>query len=162
MAKRGYDFQIEVIGKSVYDDAKWHSGGDFPEDLPPSAGATHIGMFLAWAMSREMVSEKHMGNPVPEKPGQYLLQRCEGMLRFEDLCGIGNEFAWNYYSVRNKYVDDLQEIARGLPTAYHLCDDLSTLQKVSLACDRRFKAWRRGKCFEAVSEIAGSSGDSKA
>ena len=33
-----------------YDDAGWHVGGDFPDDLPPEAGATHIGMFAAWCM----------------------------------------------------------------------------------------------------------------
>jgi len=33
-----------------YDDASWHYGGDFPDDLPDEAGATHTGMFLAWAL----------------------------------------------------------------------------------------------------------------
>lgn len=33
-----------------YDDASWHVGGDFPKELPPEAGATHIGMFAAWCM----------------------------------------------------------------------------------------------------------------
>src|SRR6266404_3538306 len=33
-----------------YDDASWHYGGDFPEDLPREAGATHTGMFVAWAL----------------------------------------------------------------------------------------------------------------
>ena len=27
-----------------YDDASWHYGGDFPDDLPEENGATHIGM----------------------------------------------------------------------------------------------------------------------
>ena len=31
-----------------YDDASWHYEGAYPADLPPEAGATHIGMFLAW------------------------------------------------------------------------------------------------------------------
>ncbi|RML48695.1 DUF7832 domain-containing protein [Pseudomonas avellanae] len=30
-----------------YDDASWHYNGNFPSDLPDTAGATHIGMFLA-------------------------------------------------------------------------------------------------------------------
>lgn len=33
-----------------YDDASWHCAGDFPKDLPEAAGATHTGMFLAWAL----------------------------------------------------------------------------------------------------------------
>ena len=33
-----------------YDDWSRHGGGNFPADLPPEAGATHAGMFLAWAL----------------------------------------------------------------------------------------------------------------
>ncbi|WP_441328174.1 DUF7832 domain-containing protein [Mesorhizobium album] len=33
-----------------YDDASWHSGGNFPRELPPEAGATHIAMFVAWPL----------------------------------------------------------------------------------------------------------------
>lgn len=32
-----------------YDDVSWHSEGSLPSDLPYTAGATHAGMFLAWA-----------------------------------------------------------------------------------------------------------------
>ena len=40
------------------DNANWHYGGDgFPEDLPPEAGGTHIGMFLAWAIINHLESE---------------------------------------------------------------------------------------------------------
>ena len=42
-----------------YDDAYWHYRGEFPTELPASAGATHIGMFVAWALlaglGRELV-----------------------------------------------------------------------------------------------------------
>jgi len=37
-----------------YDDASWHSEGDFPGDLRAEAGATHIGMFFAWLMLNGM------------------------------------------------------------------------------------------------------------
>ena len=33
-----------------YDDASWHYGGDFPSELSSDAGATHIGMFVTWAL----------------------------------------------------------------------------------------------------------------
>lgn len=42
-----------------YDDASWHSGGDFPKDLPASAGATHIGMYAAWALQSGLAGELH-------------------------------------------------------------------------------------------------------
>lgn len=37
-----------------YDDSTWHTDGDFPADLPPEAGATHIGMFMAWALAQNL------------------------------------------------------------------------------------------------------------
>jgi hypothetical protein len=43
-----------------YDDASWHYGGDYPNDLPSEAAATHIGMFLAWAILRDLVGDLHI------------------------------------------------------------------------------------------------------
>ncbi len=42
-----------------YDDASWHYDGDFPSDLPTEAGATHIGMFVAWGMLNGLAGELH-------------------------------------------------------------------------------------------------------
>jgi hypothetical protein len=36
-----------------YDDASWHYGGDYPEDLPNENVATHIGMFLQWCIEND-------------------------------------------------------------------------------------------------------------
>ncbi|RYD71964.1 MAG: hypothetical protein EOP53_22755 [Sphingobacteriales bacterium] len=40
-----------------YDDAFWHYGGDFPEELEKEAGATHIGMFISWCIDNNLMSE---------------------------------------------------------------------------------------------------------
>ena len=40
-----------------YDDASWHYGGKFPKNLPPEAGATHTGMFVAWALLNGLAGE---------------------------------------------------------------------------------------------------------
>ena len=42
-----------------YDDASWHYGGDFPADLADEAGATHTGMFVAWALLSGLGGELH-------------------------------------------------------------------------------------------------------
>ena len=44
----------------TYDKADWHYGGDFPSDLKPEDGATHIGMFLAWIIENDLISEFHL------------------------------------------------------------------------------------------------------
>lgn len=43
----------------AYDKMDWHYGGNFPEDLPPENGGTHIGMFLAWAIIQGLSGELH-------------------------------------------------------------------------------------------------------
>lgn len=70
-----------------YDDASWHYGGDFPEELPDEAGATHTGIFLAWALLVGLSGEFHVDDS-PEDiprlkmrsltPGQFFLESCDG------------------------------------------------------------------------------------
>jgi hypothetical protein len=40
------------------DRADWHYGGNYPSDLPPENGSTHIGMYIAWAMLRNLASDE--------------------------------------------------------------------------------------------------------
>jgi hypothetical protein len=43
---------------SKYDDASWHSRGDFSKALAAQGSRTHIGMFLTWAVSHGLVSDE--------------------------------------------------------------------------------------------------------
>ena len=36
------------------DNAAWHYGGNFPEELPKENGGTHIGFFLAWIINKNI------------------------------------------------------------------------------------------------------------
>ena len=70
-----------------YDDASWHYGGNFPTDLPAEAGATHIGMFVAWAWLTGLAGEDVMDD-MPEAvtalnertttPGKSFFDNCDG------------------------------------------------------------------------------------
>jgi hypothetical protein len=42
-----------------YDDASWHESQDLSGEHNPFAGSTHIGMFLAWAASRNLIGALH-------------------------------------------------------------------------------------------------------
>jgi hypothetical protein len=46
----------------AYDRIDWHSGGEYPDDLPAENGGIHIGMFLAWAFGQGMAGEVHDGS----------------------------------------------------------------------------------------------------
>lgn len=44
-----------------YDDASWHYGADnFPKDLAEVSGATHTGMFVAWALLSGLAGSIHI------------------------------------------------------------------------------------------------------
>src|SRR5687768_4980779 len=40
------------------DRADWHYGGQYPKDLPTENGGTHIGVYLAWVLNRDLGSEE--------------------------------------------------------------------------------------------------------
>jgi hypothetical protein len=41
------------------DEIVWHTNGDYPAGLPREAAATHMGMFLAWAVFNKLASTRH-------------------------------------------------------------------------------------------------------
>lgn len=140
----------------TYDDATWHSGGDFPADLPPEAAATHAGIFLAWALVAGLGGEYHVIDSAEElehllarkqTPGQYFLALCDGKLTDEDLNAEGNAFAQAYYQQDGaSFIADYQEyLAKGLPTEYHVADSWTTFDKLQPVLDRRLANWRRGR-----------------
>jgi len=108
----------------AYDRADWHYGGNFPSDLPPEAGGTHIGMFLAWTITRGLEGEFHRA----ESPAvlealrsrqitgrEFLTDECDEKFREEDLSEEGNAFAKVYYEKegRGGYLADYEEILGG-------------------------------------------------
>jgi len=99
-----------------YDDASWHYGGDFPEDLPNEAGCTHIGMLLAWCHINDLAGELHLEDFHEDlekiknrevTPGRYLEIACDEKFTNEDLNEEGNNFCQFYFSVGDGYGDYL-------------------------------------------------------
>jgi hypothetical protein len=139
-----------------YDDAGWHSGGDFPAGLPPEAGATHAGIYLAWALLAGLGGEYHVVDSAEDlerlrarklTPGQYFLAVCDGKLTDEDFGAEGNAFAQAYYQQDNAgFIADYQEyLAKGLPSDYHVADSWANFDKLQPVLDRRLANWRRGR-----------------
>src|SRR5688572_20288592 len=94
----------------AYDRADWHYDGDYPEDLPPENGGTHIGMFLAWAILNDLHGELHREESADavaalkrrEITGRaFLFSQCDEKFTDEDLNATGNAFAEAYYSAND-------------------------------------------------------------
>ncbi len=136
-----------------YDDASWHTGGDFPADLPAEAGGTHIAMFVAWCMLHNLAGELHPGE-LPElltnlvkraiTPGQWFTSACDEKFTNEDLTDEGNQFAAAYFaSDVGAYLADYEStVGRGLPSLYHVPDTWETYDAMSPVIARRFRDWK--------------------
>jgi hypothetical protein len=136
-----------------YDDASWHYGGQFPEDLPPEAGARHTGMFVAWAMLAGLASELHT-TEIPEEleklrsrvitPGAFFLAVCDGKFTDEDLNDEGNAFAQAYFNFdTGSYLKDYDRVlTKGLPSQYHVQDTWANFETLRPVLDKRLHDWR--------------------
>ncbi|MBD9574100.1 hypothetical protein IB260_02165 [Pseudomonas sp. PDM23] len=137
-----------------YDDASWHYEGDFPEDLPPSAAATHIGMFLAWLILNEMVSEELLEDAAEAVAAlqskdmtgaRFLIEVLDEKLIGEDLAAHGNAFTIAYYrglDHDSRYIDDYFEtFGVDEEALYSVTDNWDNYAKLSPAIDARYQRW---------------------
>jgi len=83
----------------AYDRVDWHYGGDYPKDLPPENGGTHIGIFLAWAIIHNLEGELHHEDERDQKALQairdrtmtgrdFLIRQCDEKFWEEDFVTI--------------------------------------------------------------------------
>lgn len=143
----------------AYDSADWHADGAFPPDLERRAGGTHIGMFLAWAIVRELEGPAHGESPqaveavravrARRMTGRELLfRRCDGTLAPSDLSDEGNAFASAYYVRKGevRYLLDYEATLRGdLSSMYRLADTWENFDRLAPVLDGRFEAWRASR-----------------
>ena len=100
-----------------YDDASWHSDGNFPVSSPAEFGGTHIALFLKWCFLKGWASQMHLD----ERPEdvecvisgkmaatEFLFRNCDGKLTNEDLNDEGNRFASSYYGENGAYLADYE------------------------------------------------------
>jgi hypothetical protein len=59
-----------------YDDASWHSGGEFPEGSPDEYGGTHIALFLRWCFIKGWAGEIHQEEE-PEDTQRVIEGTCQ-------------------------------------------------------------------------------------
>ncbi len=139
------------------DRADWHSGGDFPSELSPEQGGTHIGMFLAWIILHGLQGEFHDEESVEELDAlrrrqitgcQFLFKACDGKFWHEDLNEEGLAFAASYYSGPDgngygQYLEDYEQlVAAELPTLYHVEDSWSNYDRLEPLIDSRYADWK--------------------
>lgn len=145
-----------------YDDASWHYEGDYPENLPVKNAATHIGMFLAWCINNNLISDEQIeesGSDIGEVKdrtitgAEFLINNCDEKLLNEDLNKMGNKFAAAYYEYAkqtkfgkayNNYVNDYSRVLNGgsEDDVYSVEDNWENYDRLSPVIDQRFREWQ--------------------
>jgi len=133
------------------DRADWHYGGNYPSELPPENGGTHIGMYIAWIMLRNLASKEliQLADDTytwvlnREVTGRTLLLTKLDEKFFDTLLTPeGREFTSSYYET-NGYANDYDRVLGGdLPTLYHVADTWENFDKLAPILDERLAAWR--------------------
>ena len=133
------------------DRADWHYGGNYPSELPPENGGTHIGMYIAWIMLRDLASKEliqHAGDTYTwvlnrEVTGRtLLLTKLDEKFFNQLLTPEGREFTRSYYET-NGFANDYDRVLGGdLPTLYHVADTWENFDKLAPILDERLAAWR--------------------
>jgi len=150
-----------------YDDASWHYGGTYPEDLPNENAATHIGMFLTWCIDNNLISEfqiEEAGDDIERVKNRsltgadFLINNCDEKFTDEDLNDLGNEFASDYYnddtefgqqygSYLNDYSTFFDEKAKAHNkeniSLYHVENSWDNYNLFKPIIDKRFIEWKK-------------------
>ncbi|HET7614339.1 MAG TPA: hypothetical protein VFK26_10475 [Gemmatimonadaceae bacterium] len=136
---------------SNIDRADWHYGGNYPRDLPPENGGTHIGMYLAWIIHRGLGSDElvEMGGDtyqlVLERvvTGRDLLFNELDEKFFDRLLNEeGRQFTAAYYET-NDYVNDYDRVLGGnFASLYEVENSWANYDRIARVIDERFAEWR--------------------
>jgi len=138
-----------------YDRADFDYSSD-AEPLPKGHAATHIGMFLAWAVLNELQSDFHREHYDEQLDKlrrreitgrQFFEAACSERFSERDLNEEGNAFAQHYYvdetGKRGAYFADYKKVlAAGLPSFWHVADTWENYEKIAAVISRRYEEWK--------------------
>jgi hypothetical protein len=140
-----------TIQKTIYDSAKAHFLGNFPETLPIERAYLHIGMYMGWIIEKglysayfEDESEHQMYQFVNKNISCTILSEIwDGYLGYELFSKQGNMFTYYYYAGGLYKIDYEKTLACDLPSIYHVTDTWENYEKIKKVIDQRFEEWKK-------------------
>jgi len=140
----------------VYDKAKYHYGGSFPEELDDFQGFVHTGMFICWLIDNDLLDEEFFEDGIEDikrvknrelTGAQFYEIWMDGVFAIEEVSELGNRFALHYFDFdTGMYVNDYENIlAKQLPTLFHVQDSWENYEKIRKVIDSRFAEWNNIK-----------------
>ena len=126
------------------------------DPLPQGHAATHIGMFLAWAIAHGLESEHHRQHSAAlleqvrrrQITGrQFFTAACAERFSEKDLNEEGNAFVQSYYvdesGQRGQYFADYkQTLTARLPSFWHVADTWDNSDRIAAVITRHYEEWK--------------------
>ena len=138
----------------VYDKAKYHYEGDFPQELPMEQAFVHTGMFLGWIIDNHLFSDEFL-EETEEEINKFKLRKMtgtqvymfwDGVLSDDMLNDEGNQFAIDYFDFeKGLYLDDYDDVFLECDTLYQVQDTWGNYFKLKEVIDTRYKEWKNLK-----------------
>ena len=136
------------IQKTIYDNAKTHFLGNFPDSLPIEQAYVHIGMYLGWIIDTGAYSEyfeDEASNQIfrfkrREISCTILSEIWDGYLGYELFSRQGNMFTYYYYGgglYRNDYDEILVKTLPSIYTTLPIAGKTTNESKPALTCVSR-------------------------
>ena len=143
-----------AVKKTIYDNAKQHFLGNFPENLPIEQAYVHIGMYLGWVIDMGLYSEyfeDEASNQIfrfkrREISCTILSEIWEGYLDHQYFNKPGNMFTYYYYAGGLYHADYQQILVQSLPSIYHVNDSWDNYEKLKQRMSMRWQDWNKLVC----------------
>lgn len=139
------------IQKTIYDNAKSHFLGNFPDSLPIEQAYVHIGMYLGWIIDNDLYSEYFEDEADMqifrfkrrEISCTILSEIWDGYLGFELFNGNGNMFTYYYYGGGLYHNDYNEVLVKKLPSIYHVKDSWDNYKELQSRITVRYHDWKK-------------------
>ena len=140
--------EFEAAGPHVYDKAKWHFEGEFPEGLSERQAYVHTGLYIRWLIEADLIAEEFLeGTELVKRgklKGSQIYRKWGGVFASDMLTSVGNEFTRYYYEERY-HRDYEQRLGKGLPSSYHVKESEENYGVIRDRIQERFEKWRKGR-----------------
>lgn len=135
----------------VYDKAKYHYEGVFPNHLSFKQAYVHTGMFLGWLIEHQLLSrefEAEMEIDIQkfiqrEITGAEIYRNADGVLADDMLNEEANQFAMEYFDFDNGlFLEDYEEAFSEVDSLYEVEDSWENYSKIKAVIDGRYMEWK--------------------
>jgi hypothetical protein len=146
----GESITNKSLEKTIYDNAKNHFLGNFPDSLPIEQAYIHIGIYLGWVIENGLCSpyfEEEAETEIyrfkrRELSCAILSEIWDGYLGYELFNDEGNLFTYYYYGGGLFRKDYETLICKNLPSIYHVKESWTNYDLMSERISKRHKEWK--------------------